>query len=528
MNIVDKVVGYFDPKSALDRMRARAMMSVVGGFVGASSESRALRGWITKATSANDSVGSGDLDKIRARSRDLVRNTPIATGAINTMVQNIIGTGLSLVPSPDAEALGITEEQAAELAKLIEREFKMWADTPECDICRTDNFYQLTELACRAWLESGDVFSVLPMVDNSPIPYSTRVQLIEADRVANPKTDKNSDTLVDGVVLEPTGAPKSYWILKQHPSGKSTSNIQADQFPAFDIETGRRSVVHVFKKMRPGQVRGWPLLAPVIEVIKQLGRYTDAEIMAAVINSFFTVFIETEGGEGIQTTVDADGNPVSASDEEIALSHGNVVDLKPGEKATFADPKRPNAAFDPFVQAVLRQIGVALGLPFEVLVKHFTASYSAARAALLEAWKEFRNRREFMATKFCQPIYEAWFAEAVALGRIDAPGFFDDPAIRQAYVQAEWIGDGPGSIDPVKEVDYAKGLLELKLSTRAEETLRLTGGVWEQKVRQLAREEKVLEQLGLNAPVPAPGQDPNNPQQPEPNPDKGDNDTEDK
>src|SRR5690606_12542726 len=118
-----------------------------------------------------------------------------------------------------------------------------------------------------------------------------------------------------------------------------------------------------------------------------------------------------------------------------------------------ANPGRPNAGFDPFVLAVLRQIGVALELPYEVLIKHFTSSYSAARAALLDAWRFFRRRRAWLARKFCQPVYEAWLADAVATGLVDAPGFFADPVRRASWCGARWIGDAPGQIDPQKEVD---------------------------------------------------------------------------
>ena len=111
-------------------------------------------------------------------------------------------------------------------------------------------------------------------------------------------------------------------------------------------------------------------------------------------------------------------------------------------------------------ETLLRQVGVALELPFELLVKHFTASYSAARAALLDAWRFFRTRRDFMATYFCQPIYTAWMEEAVAIGRVDAPGFFDDPMLRRAYLGAEWMGDGPGSINPKDEAQAIKTRLD--------------------------------------------------------------------
>ena len=136
-------------------------------------------------------------------------------------------------------------------------------------------------------------------------------------------------------------------------------------------------------------------------------------------------------------------------------------------------------------------------LPFEVLVKHFTASYSAARAALLEAWRFYKSRREWLASMFCQPIYEAWLEEAVALGRIDAPGFFDDPIVRAAYCGAVWVGDAPGQIDPLKEINAAKGRLELNLTSLSDECVAITGSDWDATIERRAREEERMQELGL-------------------------------
>jgi lambda family phage portal protein len=179
------------------------------------------------------------------------------------------------------------------------------------------------------------------------------------------------------------------------------------------------------------------------------------------------------------------------------------LDLRPGEDVTFADPKSPNPVFDVFVQSIFRQIGVSLEIPFEVLVKHFTASYSAARAALMEAWRFYLNRRTFISTYFCQPVYEAWMEEAVALGRLSAPGFFSDPMIRRAYLSAEWIGDAPGTIDPKKEVEAATGRVALGISSRKDECMQLTGKVWDNVNRQLAMEKVERVKSGLEPPLTA-------------------------
>jgi lambda family phage portal protein len=292
--------------------------------------------------------------------------------------------------------------------------------------------------------------------------------------------------------LDANGAPVAYHVLRHHPGSPEGIKQEFIRVPAFGEPTGRRNVLHIFERTRPGQTRGVPYLAPVIEPLKQLDKYTEAELMAAVVASLLTVFVKSETGEGFAPT--AGEQPSNA---EIKLGTGTIVDLAPGEDITTVSPNRPNTAFDPFVQSVLRQIGVSLGLPFEVLIKHFTASYSAARAALMEAWKFFRLRREFLAQTFCAPVYEAWMEEAVALGRIAAPGFFDDPARRIAYLQADWIGDAPAQIDPTKEVDAAAKRLEIGVSTLAEETMQLTGGVWKDKHREQVKERRMRERDGL-------------------------------
>lgn len=87
-------------------------------------------------------------------------------------------------------------------------------------------------------------------------------------------------------------------------------------------------------------------------------------------------------------------------------------------------------------------------------------------------------------------------AEAVARGRIDAPGFFTDPAIRAAYLGAEWIGPSQGQLDPVKEITAEILAVGEGFSTREQSTIRLNGGKWDANVEQITRENEKLSQAG--------------------------------
>ncbi len=246
-----------------------------------------------------------------------------------------------------------------------------------------------------------------------------------------------------------------------------------------------------------------PWFAPIIALLKDLDTYTDAELKAAVVSAFFTVFIKADSGEAAPVFGGEQALTGPAGDE-IQLGPAAVVGLARGEDAVFADPKRPNVAFDPFVQAIMQQIGMALGIPFELLLKRFNASYSASKAALLDAWTFFRGQRTWLARSFCQPVYETWLAEAVASGRVDAPGFFADPLVRWAYCQAAWIGDSQGSINPKDEVAAYVAAIDARLMTRERAEWELLGSDFNETLPTKASEQRRLDDAGLTPP-PRPG-----------------------
>ncbi|MDR1471559.1 MAG: phage portal protein [Synergistaceae bacterium] len=471
---------------------------------GANTTKKSLIGWLSSSLSAHDDIDRNIL-KLRERSRDLyMGGALIATGALKTMRTNVIGPGLTVKPSIKTDVLGITPEDADKWQRIALNEFQLWADTVDCDAARQNDFADLQQLAFLAWLMDGDVFVALPLIPRHGDPYDLRVMLIEADRVCDPPNADPSKPIFQGVETGENGEVVAYHVCDQHPaSGYSglAAHKEWKRVKAFGDKTGRRNMLHVMESERIGQSRGVPVLAPIIEAAKQLGRYTEAELVAAVVAGMFTVFLSTEDpntppGESsipFDDLVDAD------DDTTVELGNGSVVTLGPNEKAQIADPGRPYAGFEAFVNAICRQVGAALELPYEILVKQFNSSYSASRASLLEAWKMFKTRRSWFVKDFCQPVYEEVITEAVAKGRLSAPGFWASPEMRKAWLCAEWYGPTQGQIDPLKEVNASKIRVEQGFSTRARETSELTGGDFESNVRQLEHEESLLKSAGLSS-----------------------------
>lgn len=498
---LDRLVEWISPAAGIERLKGRLAMSASGGgYTGARKDRRQTRNWKTKQTSGNEDL-AGDLPTLRARSRDLVRNIPLATGAIDTVTTSVVGDGLVLKSQIDTEILGVTPEKAAAWQKQAEREFAIWASRP--DFSSRLNFDEMQALALRSVLESGDLFVVRRRRMGTGDTYGLKLQFVEADRVSNPQDRVNTVDLVEGVEHDADGRPIAYHIASRHPDDL-VGKREWRRFENFSSTTGDPLILHLFRQLRIDSARGVPYLAPVIETVKQLGRYSEAEVDAAVVSAMFAVFLETPLPE------DENGNPIfgqagsgtsADAKTETELSSGAAVTLQPGEKAVFPDLKRPNAGFDGFVMAMSRHVGVALELPVELLLKSFQASYSASRAALEMAWQMFRTRRSWLAWKFCQPVYEWVITEAVAQGRLAAPGYFTDPVIRAAWLGSDWIGPARIQLDPQKEA--SADLIDLGMGTKTRDQIIMerTGGSFEAKHAQLVREQKLRDAGGLVTPA---------------------------
>ena len=460
-----------------------------GGYDSARRGSRRNRNWKSGEGSAAADI-LPDLPALRGKSRDLERNHPLVAGAMATKTNGVVGAGLTLRAVIDADVLGLKDpEQVTLLQYQLEREWELFEK--ECDWTGQQHFRDLQRLIYRSARVSGDVGIARRYRKRPGNTYGTRLVIIEADRISNPSRKADTETVQGGVELSADGEELAYHVADRHPGEMTGKAPQWGRVPRLGSATGLVQFILARQITRPGQVRGVPLFAPIMDQLKQLGDYTDAEIKAAINDAYLFAFEETgqdESGEPLLT------NPEGATEQagELTLSDLTITTLPYGSKINVKKPERPNAAFGEFVKAFCQYMGAALSLPYEVLLMHFSSSFSASRAALEVAWKADLVDQAWLVRTVLDVIREWQFTEMVAAGRFDAPGFFEDPIKRAAWLGRVWVGPTRIQINPQVESNADKTDIEMKVKTREQVMTERTGGDFDTKSRQILREEETL------------------------------------
>ena len=476
----------------------------------AASMDKELRNWSPGVNSADADL-LFEREQIDGRTLDLDRNDPIAHSGTETTVNNVIGTGLELGADPDYETLGWDADRAEAWSTDVERKFNAWFYSKDIDASRKLTGPDILRLVVKEQFVRNDVV-VLPWMHEKGgrmTPYGTSLMMVDSGRLSNPNGAMNSQNMRDGVEIDPvTGEPQFYHIQKAMQSDAlfslSFETFQWEKIPAY-TDWGYPKVLHLFDPDRVGQNRGISKLVRIVSRLKKSDTYTKAELEAAVANAVVAGIVQTPMDiEGLKEMFGGATNDKwfetyqkLKAQHVVKLQMGAILSLFPGEQFTSFNPARPNPQFGNFMESLTLQVCAALGIPREMLLKDFTkTTYSSARAAMLEAWRGFLATRAFVIRHFLDPVYAIWLEEAVNIGTVKAPGFYENKA---AYIRCKWVGQGMSSLDPEKDSTADLQNIANGLDTY-ENVLARRGLKWRRVIMQRAKERKFILEQGLPDP----------------------------
>ncbi len=475
-------------------------------FQAASTSHPALARWRPGLTH-HQSALSWSRTAIQARVGDLVRNDGWASAAVSRYVSEVVGCGWRLSAKPVASVLGLDPEAAGEVADQIEALWSVYTAPGhlEVDAERSHHFGGLIGLAMRHYVRDGEAFGLVTAREDNPLA-ATCLQVVHPDRVGSPLGSMDSARLRMGVETDDFGAPVAYHVRVAHPA--DTARIaDAWRFERVPRHVdGRPVMLHAFSPAEAGDRRGVSRFAPIVRKLRQVTQFDDVELQAATLNAVMAAFVTSpfDPEAASESLTARTGDAYSAKRAEwaeanpIEMDGVQVASLYDGEDIKTVKAEHPNANFEPFVNAALRNIASAVGLTYEQMTMDWSqVNYSSARAAMLTIYRAFDADRDGFAARFVQPFYQAWLAEMIEAGMLTLPpARFDFAAMPPAWAHAEWIGPGRGWVDPGKEAQAAAFRVGAGLSTLEAEAAQ-QGRDWREDALQRHREQRFLAELGL-------------------------------
>ncbi len=500
---IENFISNISPSWALKRATDSKKLAMVGGYSAGSTSSAIFQEFLTATTDADSSV-IWDRERIIARDRDLVRNVPVASAIIKRTCDHAIGDrGLALHSQIDREYLGFSEDKAADWQKQAEYIWRLFSESEESDLERQNNLAEKTYLTLKSELEGGDCFTLFTNKSRPGSNFNLKLQTVEGEYVSTPNGIKQSKNIVEGVEKAPDGSPLNYHFSAFHPGDRSRVGNKWEARKIFDSR-GRRNILHHYDKIRPGQTRGIPVLGPATGKLLQLGRASDAELMATVLNSYYAMVVQGPVADTVMTKKSPNETNTSISDDDnLTMGSGLIVRVQPGSKIEGFDPKRPNLNFWEYFKSIVSEIGACVGVPRSLILMEYDKSYSASRGEVLLAWVYFMAKRTHIAINFNQPVYEAVIDEAVSKGMISAPGYFNSIEIRRAYLGspfAQWTGPTRPAIDELKEARALEVFHSMRAQSLKEIIAKTTGKDVVRVHDQLVREHKLRTEAGLEEP----------------------------
>lgn len=482
MKWFDILLASIAPGLALRRLQAR--VTIKNYYEGA--ESNRFR-TLTAASSSPDENNRPSLATLRYQARNLDDNYDVASCALDTLVNNVVGTGIT----PDPIVKNIDGSPATEFNDTLRDLWADWIKNPE--VTKELDYYSMQRLLCRSFARDGEVFmqyiegSVAGLNHKTIVPFS--VEPLESDFVPY-DLDNESEGINQGVKKNAWGEPLIYYVYKKHPGDRSAIMVTSETKPV-----PKEKMMHLKLCKRIRQTRGIGKLTSVLTRFDDIKEIEESERVAARVAAAMAGFIKKGSPERfIELTADEQ----SERYRQLEFAPGMIFDdLRPGEDVGTIGSNRPNNSVIDFVDSNLRRAAGGIGINYSSLAKNFNGSYSAQRQELAEAFVNYGVLWHFYKEKETRPTWERFVKMALSSGAA-APG----PEIdMETLFNADFSRPVIPWVDPQKEMTAIEKELALNLNSKSS-VMRARGRNPDDVRKKIAEENEQEEELGIsNKPV---------------------------
>lgn len=427
MGWLDRFIGWISPRAAAERQAWRAVYEQEKSY-DAGDYRRLNSGWVASNQSA-EMTDRYSRDAVRARARDLERNSDFMNSVVGPFVRNVVGLGFVLQ----------AETGDDDLNREIESLWKIWCRKRNCDVTRTQSLNQILRMAVRRKKIDGGILFVKVYTTGGILPF--KLQLFEVDEFAvdwiKPNTAGNR--VVGGVEYNQYNAPVGYWIRR----------YDLDGFTQIDpVFIRGEDAIFYFSKRRPSQIREMSDVSQTITRIRDANEFMTAVSVKQRIEACLSIFIKRSiPTAGLGRSGGSQG-PRHSYDGKT-LTPGMIKELNVGDEIQVVNPQGQATDATSYVKLQQHLFGAGQGLSYEATSRDMSEStYSSARQGLIEDSFTFAEENELIL-EVLDEIYETFIISAVLSGHIQIPDFWDR---KDTYFAHSFTRPPKGWIDPEKEV----------------------------------------------------------------------------
>ena len=481
MNWLDNVIGFFSPETAARRAAWRGYLEEVKSY-DAGDHRRGNANW-RAVNQSGEFTDRYSRDTVRARARDLERNSDLMNSLISAYVRNVVGKGFILQASTGNEKLN------AEIEKL----WKVWCKKRNCDVTGTQSLNQMLRMAVRRKKVDGGVLLVKRITRGGVLPLQLQmfeVDELDASQVA-PKHKGNR--VVGGIEYDSYNRPVGYWIRQYSLDGMSITE---------PVYIDAQKVIFYFSKRRPSQLREMSDASQTLTRTRDANEFITAVAMKQRIEACFGIGIK----RNYPTT--GFGRPGAAipagprqTYEGKSIAPGMILEMNPGDELQQINPQGQASDASAFLKLLQRMIGAGQGLSYESTSRDMSQStYSSARQGLIEDGMTYGEEEELLL-EVMDEIYESFLISAVLAEAIplSASEFWNN---KDDYFRHSFEKPPKGWIDPSKEATAVKIALQTGQKT-FKQIAAENGSDWHKQIDDIcevleyAREEHGIDLGGV-------------------------------
>lgn len=475
MNFIDKTIGVFSPKWAYSRSMWRES---IRSFYDAGNKDRLNANWNTVNATA-EQADKAQRDVIRARARDLERNSDIVESIVGAFERNVVGTGINV----QAKVLKDDETEDTKLNREIEELWEEWGRARNCDVTGTQCFKEMQAMAMRRLIIDGGIIFIKTYTKDGIVPFS-----LQAREVDDLDTSKNSlpgtskeNRIVGGIELNQYNRPVAYWLK---------SYTQEGFYAGTSERIDAQRVIFLWDKKRPSQIREISKLARTMPRVKEVNEFVEAVSVKERILACLSVFITKQQPTNIgRSVVDQ-----KSGYQMKTIAPGMINELQPGESIQAVNPSGQASNAREFITVQQRMAGAGQGLSYETVARDMSqVNYSSARQGLLEDQRTYEIWQEYLIDHLCREVYTEFVISAVLCGQLNIKDFWQN---KRKYLKHTWITPGWSWIDPLKEVRANTMALESGFET-LESICGARGYDWKEVLKQRQKEIETARELGI-------------------------------